>query len=482
MRRLAAAALLLAACNDHPLAPLDGTLVAGDRVEVTLPPRTPVDLLFVVDDSGSMAEEQANLARNFRVLSDALLTQLAGDADFRVAVTSTDLGRRGAFVRSDDPACADVPLVLRSDAAPAALDRHFACLTALGTRGSNVEKGLDAMRLALSCDGPNAALFDPCCTGGRYDPHCRAEPEFLRPDALLVVVFVADEDDCSESPDDPLDAHPLLAVCAHGPVPEAYDDPTYCPPGRAADCRRAECGDRDLAACHAERCAPESLNTERLNACVWFRDRLAPVAAYEDFLVRLKRAPERQLLVAALTGNRVTTEDGDVASFHLPLMPLDEGCMPEDPDDGPLFTPTAACCPDGRCAGRPLAACVSANGRADTGFRYLELAERFGANGVTSTICADDFAAPLGLVRDHVTRLLGTFCLDEAPACAGPDCVRVRVGCVSAGCTDPFAPHDVAGWALVPDSAECAGGVALHLDPPPPPGASVVLDYVTAAR
>jgi hypothetical protein len=483
MRRLALA-LLLAACNDHPVTPLEATLQAGDRVEVELPPRTPVDLLFVVDDSGSMAEEQANLARNFRVLSDALLTGLAGDADFRVAVTSTDMerpDRRGAFARSDDPACADVPLVLRAEPGtdPAELERQFACLGTLGTRGSNREKGLDAMRRALSCDGPNAAVFDACCVGGRYDPLCRAETEFLRPDALLVVVFVADEDDCSETADDPLDDIPLLAVCAHGPTPAAWDDTAYCPPGRAADCRRVECGDLDPEACHAERCRPEALRTERLNACAWFRDRLAPVADFEDFLVRLKREPGRQLLVAALTGDRVATEAGHTAGFRLPIAPLDSACSPADPDTGPLFTPTEACCPEGRCAGRPQAACVSANGRADTGFRYLELAERFGANGVAATLCTDDFAAPLGLVRDRVERLLGTFCLDGPPACAGPGCLRVRIACVSAGCEDPFAPREVAEWQLVDASAECGGGPAVRLDPAPPPGATVVLDYAT---
>jgi hypothetical protein len=486
MGRILALAALLLACNDHPLYRLDGTLTAADRVEVTLPPRTPVDLLFVVDDSGSMAEEQANLARNFRALSDALLARLSGAADFRVAVTSTDVSRlRGAFVRSDDPACADVPLVLRADpgADPADLARQFACLTTLGTRGSNVERGLEAMRLALSCDGPNADRFAPCCAGGAYDPACAGAPEFLRPDALLVVVFVSDEDDCSESPDDPLDAHPLLAICAHGPSPDAWDDPEYCAPGRAADCARAECGDRDPAACFADRCSPEGLaqlENERLDACVWFHDRLAPVADYEAFLVGLKRDPRRQILVAAITGSRVATDGGHVASFHLPIAPLDPACAPADPDTGPLFPPTEACCPDGRCEGHPLPACASANGRAATGFRYLELADRFGANGLSAPICTDDFAAPLGVIGDRVVEVIGTFCLGAPPACDGPDCIRVTEACESAGCDDMFAPRDVTGWRLLPESTRCGGGPALRLDPPPPPGATVVLDYLVS--
>ena len=49
-----------------------------------------VDIVFVVDNSGSMSEEQANLARNFPVFMDEL-TALQG-GDFHIAAVSTDLG------------------------------------------------------------------------------------------------------------------------------------------------------------------------------------------------------------------------------------------------------------------------------------------------------------------------------------------------------------------------------------------------------
>ena len=48
-----------------------------------------LDILFVVDNSGSMAQEQANLARNFPVLMQELVS--AG-ADLHIAVVSSDLG------------------------------------------------------------------------------------------------------------------------------------------------------------------------------------------------------------------------------------------------------------------------------------------------------------------------------------------------------------------------------------------------------
>ncbi|MCX7807868.1 MAG: hypothetical protein N2515_04615, partial [Deltaproteobacteria bacterium] len=97
----------------------------------------PVDLLFIVDNSHSMAEEQDNLIRNFPVLI-RVLTQPPdrnrdGRPDFqpvediRIGITSTDLGTapyrvegcnttggdRGILItqpRTSDPSCADVRL------------------------------------------------------------------------------------------------------------------------------------------------------------------------------------------------------------------------------------------------------------------------------------------------------------------------------------------------------------------------------------
>ena len=59
------------------------------REEPALAP-TPADILFVVDNSGSMADEQENLAQNFQAFIDGLN---AGTGDYQLAVVSTDQGR-----------------------------------------------------------------------------------------------------------------------------------------------------------------------------------------------------------------------------------------------------------------------------------------------------------------------------------------------------------------------------------------------------
>jgi len=151
-----------------------------------------MDIVFVVDDSVSMEEEQTNLAANFpefaRVL-DEYRVRNGDPLDYRVAITTTgldqytvlgsveveELGANGAFV---DDRCGMVrPWIERDDAnAP----DTFACAAAVGIEGPLVEMPLRALDLAFAdrvVDGSNAG--------------------FRREDALLAFVILTDEDDCS---------------------------------------------------------------------------------------------------------------------------------------------------------------------------------------------------------------------------------------------------------------------------------------------
>jgi hypothetical protein len=159
-----------------------------------------MDIVFVVDDSGSMEEEQSNLAANFpKFVSvlDGFQTPSGAKVDWRVAVTTTgrdvsfqvetpvgtlpktDTGQdNGAFRQKSD--CGSTRRwVERADANASAT---FSCLANVGTYGSGYEMPLEALHLGLEdrvADGTNAG--------------------FLRPDALLAVVILTDEDDCSRT-------------------------------------------------------------------------------------------------------------------------------------------------------------------------------------------------------------------------------------------------------------------------------------------
>lgn len=151
-----------------------------------------VDVLFVIDNSGSMSEEQSNLATNFQSFISGASTW---NNDYQVGVTSTDLeGDNGRLISSGSNA----RFVTRQNW------QQFANNARLGTNGSADEKGLAAAQAALSL--PNTADAGVSCTS---DAECTA-PErcvdggcggrnrsFIREDAALEVVIVSDEEDSS---------------------------------------------------------------------------------------------------------------------------------------------------------------------------------------------------------------------------------------------------------------------------------------------
>ncbi len=149
-----------------------------------------MDIVFVVDNSGSMGEEQTNLAANFPKFVSVLDQTKAGNGapiDYRVAVTTTGKSYKlvGPFGISDDEKGDDGAFRNNCGGSKRWLERSeaqasFACRAQVGTGGPSEEMPLECMRLSLTdrmADGTNAG--------------------FVRDDALLAVVFLTDEDDCS---------------------------------------------------------------------------------------------------------------------------------------------------------------------------------------------------------------------------------------------------------------------------------------------
>ncbi len=152
-----------------------------------------MDVLFVIDNSGSMGQEQTNLIANFPQFISVLESS---GLDYRVAVTTTgrnysyamqspfggaipmsvDGGDNGAMLR---PAACNMTRrwIEKGDADPSGT---FSCVANVGTSGPSDEMPLSAMRDAFEermSDGTNSG--------------------FRRSDALLGVVFLTDEEDCS---------------------------------------------------------------------------------------------------------------------------------------------------------------------------------------------------------------------------------------------------------------------------------------------
>ncbi len=87
------AALLpgLLGCLEHPLKPVEYDKAQEDNVVVNLAVNKDVDILFVIDNSGSMGEEQATLSENFESFIGVLEAPNV-EANYRIGITTTDNG------------------------------------------------------------------------------------------------------------------------------------------------------------------------------------------------------------------------------------------------------------------------------------------------------------------------------------------------------------------------------------------------------
>lgn len=134
-----------------------------------------VDVLWVVDDSCSMSEEQNNIASNAQ---NFLSRALNLNTDFQIGLVTTDMedaNKSGKLQsRNGRPKIID-----RATADPVGA---FADNVRQGTSGSAEEQGLEATHSALT----DPLINDPAANQG-----------FLRDDAKLVVIAVSDEEDQS---------------------------------------------------------------------------------------------------------------------------------------------------------------------------------------------------------------------------------------------------------------------------------------------
>ncbi len=181
---------------------------------------TNVDILFVIDDSGSMADQQQSLINSFSGFVAGMQQQLANAASYHVGVVTTDaytynedgcqnlgdLVTKTGGGSSSNQDCKPFGTGLRylDDSEPD-LDAAFSCIAQVGVFGSDDEKIMRAMLNALK-PGNNAP---GACNEG-----------FSRLDSLLVIVLVTDEDDVPEpymcDPNDPFGPNPCETVGSGG--------------------------------------------------------------------------------------------------------------------------------------------------------------------------------------------------------------------------------------------------------------------------
>jgi hypothetical protein len=439
-----ACALLLgqAACGGPGLKSVELDNEPETENQLQLTENKDVDILFVIDNSGSMGEEQANLAANFGAFIEILEANDV-EANYRIGVTTTDNGNpwcpqgmfspeAGNLVMSScrerlddfifdngdgqvdvrDLACNDictldaaelevVPTATALDPDPKPrpwlekIEHHknipvgtstvdaFRCLGPQGINGCGFESPLESMYLALT----RAQTSDEASYG------------FLRQNALLAVVFVTDEVDCSynkswatifeasgnrEFWSDPNASFPTSAVCWNAGV-ECVGDPSNYDICEAVDLdvNGNPAADPDAAVLH-------------------------PLSRYTNFLDAIEQDKQAlnadsELIVGLIggvqpDGSVFYADVGDTDPEYQDLFGIGPGCT------GPL----------GEAATPPV--------------RLRELTEHY-TPGNLHSICATDYTGALTVIADRIRTEIIPACYFYCVADTDPETEVIDAVC-----------------------------------------------------
>lgn len=417
-RWLSLAALTLLGCPKQELAPLGPCTVSAATRRVDQTGISKVDLLFVIDDSGSMATEQVKLANELPRLVQVLTTgdrnagrANAGNPDamftpvssLHLGVVSSNMGGidkpdpnnalvarcgglgddgkllrstevavngvratnalqfpgygNGDVVLAPDPSCAGIPAPpkyqkFEAGEEPSAeqVATAFRCVSKLGVSGCAYEQQLEAMWKALApSDGPDDFLEG---TTGHGDPK-GANAGFVRDDAILAVIQVSDEEDCS--------------IKQEGKV--LFEDTPAAAQRFGAEIN-LRCGRHGEA-----------------QGLVW------PASRYIDGLQSLKPTNPDRVIFAAIVGIPVRANGMPFQQIlNLPEMQFRAGLL-----------------------GQPQPSCRSTGaGRAEEAYpprRFLQVAQGFGVDAVVYSICADNYGPALDTLIDRIATKLSGNCL-----------------------------------------------------------------------
>jgi hypothetical protein len=426
------ASCLAAACGDDgPTfadAGVEPDAATTTRIETkSVPLATALDVLLVVDNSNSMGDEQQALIAGLPDFIEVLENLDGGLPDIHIGVVSTDVGA-GPFSDASCPLNGDDGALLVPDSrcgittgesflrsAPTAdgratnfggsLTDAFGCMAALGVNGCGFEQPLEAVRRAL----------EPGANEG-----------FRRPGALLAIVFLTDEDDCS-----------------------AMDDGLYTPDETVlgprssfrcfeygVTCRESGRGAGDRTACTSDEDGPY----------------LASVASFARFLRDLGGPgsdDDSALVLAGIYGVDVDTRQPAPIRVGPSRTTLDPELQPVCERDLPGGASTAA-----------------------PGVRLAQFFDAFPGQVTETSICDDSYGDSLFQLATRVRRLRGLDCIGGELADLDPVTAGAQIECSVSDVTAPGTADersiDVPScettgntapcWRLATDAAACPDG------------------------
>jgi hypothetical protein len=438
---LALAVVALTGCPDRSISGITTEPGTVDTLDTPASPARAADVLFVIDDSGSMAEEQASLRANFSRFMSVLQTLDGGQPDLHIGVATSDLGTSatdgsvfgtafGCSGKGDDGNLRTTPTVTGRFIVDDGLGNHnysgtledaFSALADVGTKGCGIEQHIGSMERALE---------NPANAG------------FVRDDAVLAVVIIGDEDDCS------LAKSSLFGVSQNPPTVnfECTKDGVECdsnPGDMTTPGMRTNC--------HPSAHAHEVQSTDR----------------FVQFL-KAQKPDERQLVVAGIVG--------DPTPFGVEL---DSGTS--------VLSPS----------------CTYGVQNAFPAVRTSDFIGQF-VYSARATICGADLSNGLTEIGAALVKAIGTRCLehelvdaDPTTPTLDPDCAVSDVRRVPGGADQELAqiPACASGaavpcWRVVDDPVHCN---YTHIDPhyaleidrggiTPPPGVFVKAQCVVTQQ
>jgi hypothetical protein len=432
---------LVAGCTSSRTVGQPNLSVRNDSIRLAR--RDKVDILFMIDNSVSMGPKQAALNANFPELVTRIqtLATSGAPASFHIGVVDSDLGagpstsipgcqpdgHGGKLHTAADPTAQNLPAACAafqldpmesfinydsgtgvSNVTGVDLGTAFTCLSAVGERGCGFEHQLESVYRALT---------DPTINTG-----------FLRTDALLVVVWLTDEDDCSAPADSPLFDPSSAGIAQYG-VLQSFRCTQF----------GITCDGKPLtgAALSSNNCAPVTGGP------------LFDVKRYAD------------LFTAPRAAGGLKDGSSDVLLVSLAAPP------------SPVIVETTQ-----PCSGQPSApscaelahSCVAAGSPAFFGDPAVRIHAVMAStvNGIEAPICVTDYTSTLDVMADVMGARMRTGCLPGAVVDRGdPGCVVTINGADTPRCSTGRLPC----WDLTDDMG-CPAR-------PTPAGATQQLRFMT---
>ncbi len=440
---LAGAAPALWACTSRTLEAPTITPTATVTTTFTQKIDNNLDILFMIDNSSSMASMQEKLYTQLPNFMN-ILTSLPTPPNLHVAVVSSDMGAPGDAAGSDGCTTAgDMGIfqnTARSDSAimatcdtttlqngayyisdvagmtnftnPMGIGSVFQCIALLGQMGCGFEHQLASIDRALGSDQPQGTNPD-----GTAIPNPPSQNVgFLRADAYLGIVLLTNEDDCSGAP-----GSEAFSLGDGGNGSQNLENPTGLGPLANYRCNERDHLCQDPASSNptgfilppltppADAQGNASAPTLDLKACKDNDQGIGPplltrVSQFVSDIKALKSDPDSQILVAAITA--------PAAPYTVQWVPP-VGASPGTPS-GELWPQVEhSCGPSGDSSVNPETTMYTTDGSfGDPGVRISQFVNSF-TDSVLASICDKDYSQSMAEIAMKLGALIQPPCITE---------------------------------------------------------------------